>query len=202
MATPKEFEQRYQKGDLPWDQGVHDRNLEEVINDYSISSCSVLELGAGTGSDAVWLVKQGYKVTAIDVSSTAVEMARDKAEKAGVDVDIINADVLKADIPNRPFKLVFDRGCFHSIDPTENKSQLVDIIHRNLEPDGYWFSLIGSADGPDREHGPPKMSVMDIASLVESRFELIHLKSIYLDTNLSDPPRAWACLMRRRDINL
>ncbi len=202
MATPKEFEQRYQKGDLPWDQGVHDRNLEEVINDYSISSCSVLELGAGTGSDAVWLVKQGYKVTALDVSATAVEMARDKAEKAGVDVDIINADVLKADIPNRPFKLVFDRGCFHSIDPTENKSQLVDIIHRNLEPDGYWFSLIGSADGPDREHGPPKMSVMDIASLVESRFELIHLKSIYLDTNLSDPPRAWACLMRRRDINL
>lgn len=45
MATPEEFEERYQTGNLPWDQGGHDKNLEEVINDYSIGACSVLELG-------------------------------------------------------------------------------------------------------------------------------------------------------------
>lgn len=141
-------------------------------------------------------------MTAIDVSSTAVEMARDKAGNAGIQIDIVNADVLKDNIPNGPFKFVFDRGCFHSLDPAEGRSRLVEIIWQNIEPEGYWFSLIGSTDGPDREHGPPRMSVIDIASLVEPRFEIIHLKSVYLNTNLPEPPRGWACFMRRRDINL
>ncbi len=200
MATPKEFEERYQKGELPWDSGEHDKNLEEVIKDYSIQPCPVLELGAGTGTDAIWLTKQGFKITAMDVSPTAVDIAHKKAADAGIDIDFIHADVLKDKIPNSRFKLVFDCGCFHSIDRIEDKSRLAEIVWDHLETDGYWFSLIGSTDGPDRDHGPPRMSILDIASIVESRFELIQIKSIDLDTNLPEPPRGFACLMRKRSI--
>lgn len=200
MATPEEFEERYKRGELPWDSGTHDKNLEEMIRDYSIRPCPVLELGAGTGSDAIWLAQQGFTVTAIDVSSTAVEMARQKVSDAGVNIDVVRVDVLKDKLPEGPFALVFDRGCFHSLE-AEGKSWLTGIIHDHLENDGYWFSIIGSADGPDRDHGPPRMSLRDIATLVETRFEIIHVKAIQMNTNLPLPPRGWACLMRKRGIN-
>jgi len=60
MAKRRDFEERYRNGDLPWDIGEHDKNLEEVLKELSIAPCSVLELGAGTGSDAVWLSKKGF----------------------------------------------------------------------------------------------------------------------------------------------
>jgi hypothetical protein len=98
------------------------------------------------------------------------------------------------------FALIFDRGCFHSLGTVENKSQLVRIIYDYLEDDGYWFSIIGSTDGPEREHGPPRMSLLDIAELVEPQFEFIRIKAIEMDTNLPEPPRGWACLMRKRRV--
>jgi SAM-dependent methyltransferase len=200
MATPMEFEERYKKGDLPWDSGMHDGNLKEVIHDYSIDPCPVLELGAGTCSDAIWLARQGFKVTAIDVSPTAVEMAKKKISEAGVNIEVICVDVLMDKFHGNRFALIFDRGCFHSLETVENKSQLVRIIYDYLEDDGYWFSIIGSTDGPEREHGPPRMSLLDIAELVEPQFEFIRIKAIEMDTNLPEPPRGWACLMRKRRV--
>ena len=200
MATPKEFEERYKKGDLPWDSGIHDNNLEEVIRDYSIKPCQVLELGAGTCSDAIWLARQEFDVTATDVSPTAVEIAKKKVSAAGVNIDVILADVLKDKIPEGPFGLIFDRGCFHSQEQAEDKSRLVSIIHNHLDHHGFWFSIIGSTDGPKREHGPPRMSIRDIAELVEPLFEFMHIKSIEMTTNLPEPPRGWACLMRKRNL--
>ena len=44
----------------------------------------ILDLGCGTGEDAVWLAKQGIGVVATDVSRPMLGIARDKAERAGV----------------------------------------------------------------------------------------------------------------------
>lgn len=198
MSKPKDFEKRYQAGDLPWDIGERDVNLEHVLKEYSIRPCSVLELGSGTGSDAVWLAKQGFRVTALDVSSTAVDMARGKASDAGVNIDFVVADIFKDRIPEGPFDFVVDRGCFHIFDLPEERSGLAETVWERLAPDGYWFSIIGSIDGPELQEGPPRRSVLDIAAAMEPRFEIVYLKAIELDTNLPQPPRAWACLMRRR----
>ncbi len=43
-----------------------------------------LELGCGRGDDAVWLAKKGWEVTAVDLSSTALEYASANAERSGV----------------------------------------------------------------------------------------------------------------------
>lgn len=200
MSTPEDFEQRYQTGNLPWDTGSRDKHLEQVINEHGIPPCSVLELGAGTGSDAVWLAEKGFRVTAVDASSTAVDMARRKASGSGVNITFVLADVLKDDIPSGPFDFVFDRGCFHIFDPPEERARLAEIIRDRLVPEGYWFSLIGSPDGPKRENGPPRRSILDIASAVEPWFEIVSIKAIELDTNLPQPPRGWACLMRKRTV--
>tara|TARA_B100000378_G_scaffold60393_1_gene44916 strand:+ start:316 stop:930 length:615 start_codon:yes stop_codon:yes gene_type:complete len=45
---------------------------------------TALELGCARGDDAVWLARQGWQVTAVDVSSVALDIARRNAEAAGV----------------------------------------------------------------------------------------------------------------------
>jgi len=43
-----------------------------------------LDLGCGEGGDALWLAQQGWQVTAVDVSTIALERAAAHAEAAGV----------------------------------------------------------------------------------------------------------------------
>lgn len=44
---------------------------------------TVLELGCGTGEDAIWLARRGFMVLASDASASMIEIARGKAEAAG-----------------------------------------------------------------------------------------------------------------------
>lgn len=50
------------------------------------------DVGCGRGENAIWLAQMGWQVTAIDVSDVAIEEARHKASRAGVDVDWQTAD--------------------------------------------------------------------------------------------------------------
>jgi ubiquinone/menaquinone biosynthesis C-methylase UbiE len=65
-----------------------------------------LDLAAGEGRNAVWLAERGWRVTAIDFSSLAVERGRELARQRGVDVGWIVADVRHHPLPKAAFDLV------------------------------------------------------------------------------------------------
>jgi SAM-dependent methyltransferase len=48
----------------------------------------VLDVGAGRGSDSLWLAEQGLAVTAYDYVPRALELARERAQQAGLDLDV------------------------------------------------------------------------------------------------------------------
>ena len=146
MSKAKDFDERYRTGELPWDTGRHDKNLELVIKEHSITPCTTLELGAGTGSDAIWLARHGFKVVALDISSTAIEIARKRVSQGDVKVELIVADILKDQIPSGPFDFIFDRGCFHTLDLPEERARLAEIVWNHLNPEGLGVSLSGSTD--------------------------------------------------------
>ncbi|AGB37056.1 class I SAM-dependent methyltransferase [Natronococcus occultus] len=52
-----------------------------------------LDVATGTGRNALYLAERGYDVEAVDVSDEALELARDRATKRGVDVDWIRTDL-------------------------------------------------------------------------------------------------------------
>lgn len=70
-----------------------------------------LDLGCGEGGDAVWLARQGWRVTATDISGVALERARAHAEEAGVGdrVDWQRHDLARS-FPDGEFDLV--SACF------------------------------------------------------------------------------------------
>ncbi|MFN8079086.1 MAG: methyltransferase domain-containing protein [Kineosporiaceae bacterium] len=83
--TPHEFwEQRY-AGDAPVWSGRVNRTLADVLTSRAIPAGRALDLGCGEGGDAIWLARQGWQVTAVDISPTAVARGAAAAAEAGLD---------------------------------------------------------------------------------------------------------------------
>lgn len=200
MKTQEHWDERYLSNNIPWDTDRHDRNLERMLADHRIGPCLALEIGCGSGNNAIWLAKRGFQVTALDISAIAVKAAGRKAGtlKLKGAVKFLTADMLADTIPGSPFQFVFDRGCFHSFETPEERTACTAAIHRLLAERGLWLSLIGSRDGPERTAGPPRWSAAEIAAAVEDRFEILELSATHFDSDQPDPPTAWACLMRKR----
>jgi 2-polyprenyl-3-methyl-5-hydroxy-6-metoxy-1,4-benzoquinol methylase len=102
-------------GCLPWESDRAVGALVELFDRRHLRELRVLEVGCGNGVNAVFMASRGCSVTAIDISSTALELARERQRAAGVQIDFIEGDVLELDTRLRPFDLVFDRGLFHHL---------------------------------------------------------------------------------------
>jgi SAM-dependent methyltransferase len=191
------WDKRYQTGDLPWDTGVVDFHLTRILREYNIKPCKVLELGCGSGTNALWLDKQGYKVTAIDFSVRAIELAKEKAGRSKARIKFIAGDVLKTKMGSG-FGLAFDRGVFHTLHNHRKRAKLARIVNSHLRKGGMWLSLIGSADGSRRKVGPPQLTALEIISAVEPFFKVISLKASYFGMLDKPGPSAWECFMQKR----
>src|SRR5262245_52578478 len=157
MSDPARWDERYEKGDTPWETGRPSSELQRVVAESSIRPCRALELGCGTGASAVWLAQEGFDVTALDLSSGAIERAQQHADEAGVCVRFLVADVL--DPPPElagPFDFFFDRGCYHVV-RREDVAAYLKTLHRLTWPGSLGLVLAGNAREP-HEPGPPTVS--------------------------------------------
>lgn len=193
------FEERYKSGDTPWDHDMPDANLVDMVDHRPIPKCRALDIGCGTGSDAIWLALQHFAVTGCDISQTAVEISREKALGAKVDCTFLVADFMESSIPESPFGFVFDRGCFHSVGADEERRLFAENVHSCLEDGGFWLTLAGNADEPERETGPPQLTANELIAAVEPCFEIVSLAAGHFGSDQQDPPRAWICLLRKRE---
>ncbi|MGZ4864127.1 MAG: methyltransferase domain-containing protein [Halobacteriota archaeon] len=76
----------------PFVEGTHGEVdfIEEELG-FSRSS-TILDIGCGTGRHAIELAKRGYTVTAVDLSTSQLDRAREKAIAANVTVQFVEAD--------------------------------------------------------------------------------------------------------------
>ena len=109
-----EIAQRYATEAPPWDTGRPCKELIRVTEAGNFSGASVLEMGCGTGTNAVEMARRGYRVTAIDLVELAVEKGRRKAEAEGVLVDFHVGDFTKTELGG-PHDCLFDLGLHHGI---------------------------------------------------------------------------------------
>jgi SAM-dependent methyltransferase len=122
-----------------WDTGV---SPPELLNFIQNQLCGrALDLGCGTGTNAITLAKHGWEVVGIDFISIAIRQARRKARTANLYIDFQRGDV--TDLRNilGSFDLVLDIGCYHSLPPVGRKAYIANL-DRLLSPGGT-FLLYG-----------------------------------------------------------
>jgi SAM-dependent methyltransferase len=193
-----DWDRRYVDNHLPWDSGKPDVHLRRFIEASKIDPCKALEVGCGTGTNAIWLAKHGFEVVGLDISPVAIKRAKIKAGKAKVSCQWLTADFMKDPVPGGPFGLIFDRGCFHVFNEARERAQFARHVAELLEEDGVWLSLIGSTDGPPRDTGLPRRSATEILAAAEPLFEVLDLKSTSFDDEDLAHIRAWELQARRR----
>lgn len=90
------WDERYQGKPEIWSGNP---NAVLVAEAADLRPGTALDAGAGEGGDAFWLAALGWKVTAADISSVAIERAARRASERGLTITWLHADLAKASAP-------------------------------------------------------------------------------------------------------
>jgi SAM-dependent methyltransferase len=130
----------YRFGFTPWDGhplASSLRNLIEGNGAPALPAGSALELGCGTGDNAIYLAGHGWDVTAVDFVRKPLDQARAKATAQNVDVRFEQADVtqLSSSGVGSDFALITDNGCLHAMSDSD-RDAYVREVSAVAAPDG------------------------------------------------------------------
>jgi SAM-dependent methyltransferase len=98
----------------------------------------VLEFGPGWGNTTIMLAKLGHRVTAVDIEGRFCELLRRRAEREGVEIEVVNADFLWVEeaAEARRFDTVLFFECFHHC---ADHLRLLRALRGALAPGGRVF---------------------------------------------------------------
>ena len=202
------WDQKYLNGGTPWDSGLVERELIRGLQAEHIAPCRAFELGCGAGTNAVALAQQGFDVVAADCSPVALDRARASADKAGVHVQFLVADVCRVDdVRNalgpesarfaRTFSLLFDRGCYHCARNVDLDGFL-ETLDWLTAPGAQFLMLCGNSHA-QTETGPPRVSEDQIRSELGRLFDIGLIQAFRFEDRRGVPgPLGWSCRMARR----
>lgn len=198
MKSHSEWDACYRDGNLPWDTGQPSAELQKMMTENPISPCRALDVGCGTGTNSVWLARQGFEVIGIDVSPLAVERARERALAAGIQAQFLVADVLHLPDLGGPFGFFFDRGCYHAV-RREAPDRYAPALAGQLDAGGRGLILAGNAREP-HDPGPPVVTEAEIRGELGTRFQIVDLREFRFEESPTYPVQflGWSCRVEKR----
>jgi len=192
------FEWAYLNGQAPWDIGRPQPVLVRLA-DQGLIAGSVIDVGCGTGENALHVAARGQQVLGIDLAPTAIARARDKALRRGIRAEFEIADALDLRSLGRTYDVAVDFGLFHVFSDADRavyERSLRDV----LRPGARYFFMCFSDEQPG-DMGPRRVSQAEIRatfsrgwridSIVAERF------AVREDTGFAEAPRAWLASLTR-----
>jgi len=139
------YKHRKASGEPGWasseEAEVFKRTLDNVFKaEYVPKKGRFLELGCGAGEMTLWFAEKGFEVHGIDISPTAIDWAKEKADKQNLKADFKVGSVLDlSEFPDNHFDFILDGHCLHCIIGNDRKMFLSEAL-RVLKPGGFFFS--------------------------------------------------------------
>ena len=170
-------------GTPPWDIG-RPQGAFVRLADSGLVKGRVIDLGCGTGENAIMFASKGCLTLGIDTAPLAIEKAKEKARARGSSTEFIVADALRLRSLGRKFDVATDCGLFHTFSDRER-----EVFRRSLReavvPSGRYFMLCFSDREPDDWGGPRRIRKKEILetfsdgwrvdSVAPTRFESSHV---------------------------
>jgi len=190
----------YRVGFTPWDQDHVPSELSALVEGpTALAPGRALDVGCGTGTQAVYLAEHAWRVAGVDEVERALAQARRRAESQGVEVRWVAGDVARLSTLGLGdgFNLVHDRGCFHDLSPAAREGYVRGVSE--LAAPGATLLLLAFAHR-ERGIGPSGASEEEIQRRFGSDWEVVSVQS---DSGPAPPgpmrrvPRIWYRLRRR-----
>ena len=127
--------------EIPWNIETPPIQLVELVDSGEVKPCKTIDLGCGTGNYAVYLASIGFDVTGIDISPTAIKIAKETAKKKRSQCSFLVANVLGdlCEVKER-FDFAFEWELLHHIFPKYRKTY-VENVHKLLNPGSFYLSV-------------------------------------------------------------
>src|SRR5712692_8212757 len=132
----------------PWDVGRPQPAFVELVRAGELNRGRVLDVGCGTGENALYLAENGFSVIGVDLTSSAITAARAKAVERKMKVDFREGNVLSLDFKDGVFDNVIDSGLFHTF-PDDDRPVFAREVARVLARRGRYFVLCFSEKEPN-----------------------------------------------------
>ncbi|HVM31986.1 MAG TPA: class I SAM-dependent methyltransferase [bacterium] len=187
------FEQRYQEGVPPWEIGRPQSWVVELFHQDAFEG-DILDVGCGTGENALFLATQGLAVTGVDFSRTAIELAQEKAAQRHSSARFRVGNALKLPLLKRTFDTALDSALFHVFTDKE-RTLYAESLAAALKPQGVAYVVCFSEREPDG-WGPRRVTQGEIQKTFQKRFDVASIQRALYETNLRpEPVQAWlTCL--------
>jgi cyclopropane fatty-acyl-phospholipid synthase-like methyltransferase len=158
---------------------------------------SVLDIGCGTGANAIYLAERGHEVLAFELAPRAIELANQRLGNRSLPVEFRVADVLRLGDLGRQFETALDAGVFH-VFSDKDRPRYAQNVHRHLKPGGYLYLLCFSEHQPGTE-GPRRVTQQEIRDTFTSGW---HVESIAPSSYQTRPEtmgeaKAWLATIRK-----
>ncbi|WP_156751970.1 class I SAM-dependent methyltransferase [Mycobacterium sp. E2497] len=141
----------------PWDTKAPKDNVIAWLGGGWVHG-DVLDIGCGLGDNAIYLALNGFRVTGLDISPTALVTAERRAADAGVDITFAVADSTQLAGYTDAFDTVIDSGMFHCLDD-DGKRSYAAAAHRATRPGAtLLISCFSDANAPDERWPRPAVS--------------------------------------------
>lgn len=192
-----DWEQIYQAKPVEtmhWYYPQLEQDIIDTLSSLGIKEGGLLDLGTGPGVQAIALAKLGFTVTATDIAPTAIRLAREKAVRAGVQVNFQQDDILNTQLEEH-FDCIIDRGCFHAMAPHQRQN-FVEQVFGLLKPGGVLIMKCFSDQEPG-QHGPARFSPAQIREYFGQKFEVLSIEPALLLVAEGAPPQALLCLFKK-----
>jgi SAM-dependent methyltransferase len=121
------YEVGYRYFRMPWEGGPR-AELVDLVESGHIQPCRAIDLGCGTGSNAVYLAQRGFDVTGVDYASAAIAKARQRAADAGTSATFVVDDVTNLRCISGEFDFLVDYGTFDDLTPTDRDRYLTSLL--------------------------------------------------------------------------
>ena len=120
------YEVGYKHFKMPWEGGPRSE-LVGLVESGRLEPCRAVDLGCGSGANAVFLAEHGFEVTGVDFAASALEKAARLAEARHVKVQWVQDDLTSLQHATGPFDLLVDYGALDDLNDRDRDRYVREV---------------------------------------------------------------------------
>jgi cyclopropane fatty-acyl-phospholipid synthase-like methyltransferase len=182
IPTKESFREMYHQC-APWDIG---RPQKDFVEAGPQIKGSILDVGCGTGENALYFAKSGQAVTGVDFLEEPIARAKQKAAERKIKATFQVQDALALADLRQQFDSAIDSGLFHTFSDEQRPKYVAGLV-QVLKPGGKLFLMCFSDKEPG-DIGPRRVSQAELRSEFSKGWKIESIKETHFEITKELPP--------------